>query len=104
MAQSDVLFSTSIREGFPNVVLESMAVGTPVISTNYSDIKLILQKKEWVIDSREPRDMAKAIIRAGACRAEIGRGLQEWVRANATIAKSTDDLLAIYGKYAQVSA
>jgi len=99
VAASDVLFSTSVREGFPNAVLEAMSVGTPVVSTNYSDIKLILGHDEWVIDSRDPNEMAAAIRRAEASGADIGRQLRRWVEEHATIERSVDALLDVYRPY-----
>ena len=34
MKKSDLLILTSVYEGFPNVLVESLTIGTPVISTN----------------------------------------------------------------------
>jgi glycosyltransferase involved in cell wall biosynthesis len=38
IASCDVLLTTSLHEGFPNVVLEVMTCGTPVASTDYPDV------------------------------------------------------------------
>ncbi|MDA7565810.1 glycosyltransferase, partial [Candidatus Pelagibacter sp.] len=41
--KSELYVSTSLYEGFPNVIIESIAMGIPVISTNYkSGIKELL--------------------------------------------------------------
>ncbi len=61
---ANVLFSTSLHEGFPNVVIEAMSVGTPVVSTDYSDIRLILPNDWQVVERPESVDLADAIVRA----------------------------------------
>lgn len=95
----DVLFSTSMHEGFPNVVLESMVVGTPVVSTDYSDIKKILPESWQVIRTRQPDDIAQAIIRAYSERDLISRKQRKWVEENASISRSADVLLNVYNQY-----
>jgi glycosyltransferase involved in cell wall biosynthesis len=99
MSQCDVIFSTSLHEGFPNVVLEAMAVGTPVASTKYSDIQRILPNAWQVVESREPSDIVAAIVRADCERDEISRQQREWLEANATIATSAARLVGIYRQY-----
>ena len=99
IAASDALFSTSLQEGFPNVVLEAMSVGTPVISTAYSDIRLILEDPRWVIDSRDPQAIADAIRKVAGDRAHVGPALRGWIEKHATIERSVDTLLEVYDKY-----
>jgi glycosyltransferase involved in cell wall biosynthesis len=100
---SDVLLSTSVREGCPNVVLEAMAVGTPVISTAYSDIRDILPFPWQVCSNRDPDDLAAAILRADRSRADVIREQLDWIVNNATVERVTSKLESIYGTYAQLT-
>jgi glycosyltransferase involved in cell wall biosynthesis len=97
--QSDVMLSTARHEGFPNVVLEAMAVGTPVVSTDYSDIRRILPQSWQVVGSRDPDDLADAIIRADRERHHISSSQRRWLESNATIAMAGRRLESVYQRY-----
>lgn len=96
MSQCDVVFSTSRHEGFPNVVLEAMSVGTPVVSTAYSDIEQILPCSWQVIPGRDADNMAQAIVRAASEHAEVAAMQRRWVETHATMAVSAQRLLNNY--------
>ena len=100
---SNVLFSTSLHEGFPNVVIEAMSVGTPVVSTEYSDIRLILPNDWQVVKNRSATQLADAIVRADIERHRVSQQQSGWLQTNATLASQVDRLEAVYRKYTKVS-
>ncbi len=104
IAQCDVMYVTSCREGFPNVVLEGMVLGVPVVSTDYSDIRRILPRKEQVVASRHPDDLAWAILDAYGDRDAIAAEQRRWVRSHASIEKATLELERVYQRYIRTSA
>ncbi|WP_432409989.1 glycosyltransferase family 4 protein [Rasiella sp. SM2506] len=63
MKEASLLLMTSLEEGIPNVVVEAMAIGLPVLSTNCGGIpELITNGNEgWVVPTRNPSAMANAI-------------------------------------------
>jgi glycosyltransferase involved in cell wall biosynthesis len=104
VAQSDVLYVTSCREGFPNVVLEAMVLGTPVVSTDYSDIRRILPRPSQVVESRGADDLAWAILDAYGERDAIAKEQKRWVRAHASIENATLELERVYQRYLRTPA
>jgi len=97
--QCDVLFSTSCREGFPNVVLEAMALGTPVASTDYSDIRRILPCAPQVAIERTPDAVARAVLRVHSMRDHVVAEQKRWVREHASIENAAQELERVYLHY-----
>ncbi|WP_375234797.1 glycosyltransferase family 4 protein [Winogradskyella sp.] len=60
----DILLLPSLGEGIANVVLESMAIGLPVISTNCGGMEEVVKHKEtgWLIPMRDAKAITDAII------------------------------------------
>lgn len=65
MKEASLLLMPSLEEGIPNVVVESMAIGLPVISTDCGGVpELIVDGKEgWLVPTRDPGAMAEAVLR-----------------------------------------
>jgi glycosyltransferase involved in cell wall biosynthesis len=102
MSQCRVVFSTSVHEGFPNVVLEAMTAAAPVVSTEYSDIQRILPNAWQVVGDRSPDALVAAILRADEEHDEVCAQQRAWVVAHATVEGAAERLEAVYRKYVGV--
>ena len=99
LRQCDVQLITSAWEGFPNVVLEGMVLGVPVVSTDYSDIRQILPRMDQVVGGRDPEELAKAVVTVASDRAAVVAEQERWVRTHAGIEKATQELERVYQRY-----
>ena len=104
IASADVLLSTSVHEGFPNVVLEAMAAGTPVVSTAYSDIARILPREWQVAPDRAPETLAKLVDRAFSEHDAVAEAQRAFVEQQATVDISARRMLAVFQQYSNRNA
>lgn len=61
--ESKMLVLSSVSEGLPKVVLESISCGTPVISSNVGDNKEILRKKGLIFKKKNYKELSVKILK-----------------------------------------
>lgn len=78
IAGSDVLVLTSNSEGSPNVVLEALAVGTPVVSTDVGDVRRMVEhgRTGFVEEDGSPENLARAVSRVLDQRATFREAIE----------------------------
>jgi glycosyltransferase involved in cell wall biosynthesis len=66
LATADLVVNPSLTEGLPNVVLEALAVGAPVVATDVGGVSEIISpgRTGWLVPPGDPEGLARAIEEA----------------------------------------
>jgi glycosyltransferase involved in cell wall biosynthesis len=108
MCQVTVL--TSSREGTPNVILESLACGVPVVATDVADNAIILPQGEagFTVDYDDEHAMAKhvmSLLENQATRAALGLRARKHVEENYSTVRLAEKTADVYWQvYAALGA
>jgi glycosyltransferase involved in cell wall biosynthesis len=71
----DICVSSSITEGFPNAIAESMACGTPCVATDVGDSALLIGTAGVIVPEGNPEALADGVLRLIADRQHYSRDL-----------------------------
>src|SRR5690554_5672937 len=65
MGEASLLLIPSVEEGVPNVAVEAMALGLPVLSTDCGGVPELIEDgvEGWVVPIRDPEAMAEGVMR-----------------------------------------
>lgn len=100
--QSDILISTSEREGTSNVILEAMSHGIPVIATNIGGTPDILNESRGILiepgDEKQLLESATKLILDEDLRKRLGSEGKRYVKNNHSIESLQKQLGSIYEK------
>ena len=97
----DVFLLNSAYEGLPNVILEAMACGVPVVAPNVGGcIELVRPGSSGLLVERPERDdllaACRSLLADSALRAELGREARRLATVEHSLTEMTDRMLALY--------
>lgn len=99
----DISVSSSVSEGFPNVIGESMACGVPCVVTDVGDSKFLVGDTGIVVPKQNPQALFEAIktlIEAGPeYRARLGETARKRIIENFSLEKCVKRYESLYQEY-----
>lgn len=102
--QANVVLLPSLKEGIANVILESMALGTPIISTDCGGIREVVNENTngFIIPIRNPEAMALSIQKVVALDestyTKVVNNARISIEKNHTESKMIQDMILLYQK------
>jgi len=101
LQQADVFLLASLSEGISNAVLEAMACGLPVVTTDCGGMREAVADgvEGFVVPVRDPAAMAEALRKLAAdpeLRAIMGQRARERILGEFTLEQQTQQFLALY--------
>jgi len=100
MAGMDIAVSSSRTEGFPNVIGEAMACGTPCVATDVGDCRFLLGTTGRIVPPKRPELLAEALISIaqlpGEDRRQLGMQARHRILDHFEIGKVTRQVEALY--------
>lgn len=105
LSRAGLLVLSSEYEGFPNVILEAMAAGLPVLTTPAGDARLIVQQGEtgYVVEHGDARGMADFMVRLAqspAMRLNFGAAGRKRVEQEYNYESLSDRLTSVFRGFA----
>jgi colanic acid/amylovoran biosynthesis glycosyltransferase len=107
IAEADIFLAPSVtaqdgdQEGIPVVLMEALAQGVPVLSTQHSGIPELVQEGQagFLVPERDSAALAEKLVyllQQPHRWAEMGQKGREWVENYYDIHKLNDQLVALY--------
>ena len=104
LSASDLLVHSSLWEGLPTVIMESMIIGTPVVATDLPAGRQLIgnNQRGWLARANDPEALAQTILTALASspstRAERAHQARLYIRSRYTIEQVARQHMELYQK------
>jgi glycosyltransferase involved in cell wall biosynthesis len=104
-----VVAANNDRDGIPNVILEAMAVGVPVVSTSISAIPEVVIQNEtgYLVASRDSRQLADSLtklLNSSEERARLAQNAKAFVQKNFQVDRNVKGLKLLFEQQLQPGA
>ena len=97
--EGDISVLSSISEGFPYTVLESMACARPVVATDVGGVREALEGFGIVVPPRDPEALGEGVVKLlqdDALRLELGRKAREQVLLRFRLSQAVESYWTLY--------